>query len=379
MLEVAQTQQKQSTGSGTLSGSAEAAKIPEGLKTSQTEGLTASVLPSFISGDSGTKDCGNVSTKTVISQAKNPSLETQSVNTGNVYEDSTDSVSDNLKYDERLIAARFSTQNGDLEGAALGTEAGTKGGSGQAGPTTGPAAASPSVPQESVQMPLKGLDAILNNLNAAIVSAGPQPELKSAVAPAPGTPHEGSAAQAQNLASTVKGAEKQADRPRGALGSMRLSQDVAEQSDAAQIKAVAAEYPSGERSFDGDSSLADTSQKIQAKAPASTTGQDKISEEFQQTSPAVESDGKKTADEASVRTGEEAVSAAEFLSAKSSDSIEGIGQRVDLSTSVKPAGRFTKWDSGDCRQNRFEGHPGRAWTSHSGRGDSRQGGLSGCG
>ena len=38
-----------------------------------------------------------------------------------------------------------------------------------------------------------------------------------------------------------------------------------------------------------------------------------------------------------VQTGEEAVSAAESLSAKSRDSIEGFEQRVDLSTSVKPA------------------------------------------
>jgi flagellar hook-length control protein FliK len=343
VLEVAQTQQQQTTGSGILSGSAEAATIPEGLKTGQTEGLTASVLPSFVSGNFGTKDFGtkdfeNVSGKTVISQAKSPSLEAQSVNAGNVHENSTDSVSGNLKYDERLVAARFSTQDGDLDGAALGTEAGTKGG-GQAGPTTGPAAASPSVLQESVQMPLKGLDPILNNLNAAIVSAGlQQPELRSAVAPVPGTPHEGSVAQAQNLASPVKGVEKQADRPRGTLGSMRLSQDVAEQSDAARIKTVAAEYPSSERSFDGDPNLADTSQKIQAKAPASTIRQDKITEEFQQTSQAVESDGKKTPDETSVRTGEEAGTAAESLSGKSSDSVEGFDRRVDLSTSVKPAG-----------------------------------------
>ena len=145
-----------------------------------------------------------------------------------------------MKYDERLIAAKFPAQNRDLEGAALGMEAGTKGGSGQAGPTTGPAAASPAALQEAVQMPLKGLDSILDNLNAAIVSAGPQqPEAKSAAVPAPGTPHDGSVAQAQNLASPVKGAEKQADRSRGALSSWRLPQDVTRQSEAAQMKTVA--------------------------------------------------------------------------------------------------------------------------------------------
>ena len=83
---------------------------------------------------------------------------------------------------------------------------------------------------------------------------------------------------------------------------MKLSQDVAGQSDAAQIKTVAAEYPSSERSFDSDSNLADTSQKIQAKAQASTAGQEKIDgENFNETL---------------VQTGEEAVSATESLSAK---------------------------------------------------------------
>ena len=351
VLEVAQTQQKQSTGlrplsgsgtlsdSGTLSGSGEPATIPQGLKTSQTESLTATVLPSFIS-----EDLANVSAKTTfISQPKNPSSEAQSVNVGDVREDSTDSVSDKLETYERLIAAKSSMQNGDFEGAALGMEAGTKGGSGQAGPTTGPATASPAALQEAVQMPIKGLKPALDNLNGAIISAGPQqPEVKSATTPAPGTPYYGSVAQVQNLASPVKGAEKQADRPRGALSSLKLAQDVAGQSDAAQIKTVAAENPSSERSFDSDPNLADTSQKIQAKAPAPMTGQEKITAEFRQTSPGGEIDGENTSNQTLIQTGEEEVPNAEPLSAKFSDSIEGLKQRVDLSTSVKPADAVPK-------------------------------------
>jgi len=225
-------------------------------------------------------------------------------------------------------------------------EAGTKGGSGQAGPTTGPAAASPAVPQETVQMPLKGLDPILENLNAVIVSAGQQqPETKSAAIPVPGAPHDGSAAQAQNLASPVKGAEKQADRSQGASGPWRLSQDVTKQSEAAQIKTVEAEYPSSERSFDRDPNLAGASQENQAKAPAQTTGQEKITVELQQTSPGVGTDGKTTPNETQVQTGEEAITAAESLSSKSRDSIDGFEQRMDLSASVKSADAVPKNDA----------------------------------
>ena len=347
VLQVAATQQKQLIGSGALSGSAEPAKTSEGLKTSQTENLTATVLPSFISEDVGTGNFEKVSVKnTFVSQSKSPSPETQSVNAGDVRKNSTDSVTDDLKYDERLIAAKFPTQNRDLDGAALGMEAGTKGGSGQAGPTTGPATASPAVLQEAAQMPLKGLDPILENLNAVIISAGQQqPETKSAAIPAPGAPHDGSVAQAQNLASPVKGAEKQADRSRGPSGPWRLSQDVTKQSEAAQIKTVEAENPSSERSFDSDRNLAGTSQKIQAKPPAPATGQEKMTVEFQQTSPGVGTDGKTTPNETSVQTGDGAIRTAESLSSKSSDSIEGLKQRVDLSSSVKPADAVPKKDA----------------------------------
>ena len=128
VLEVAQTQQKQSTGSGTLSGSAEPATITEGLKTGQTQSLTATVLPSFISKDVSTKDfeIKNVSTKdfenvsaktTLISQAKNASSEAQSVNAGDVREDSTDSVCRQLKvrraaYRSQIIHAKSGPRRG---------------------------------------------------------------------------------------------------------------------------------------------------------------------------------------------------------------------------------------------------------------------------
>ena len=192
-------------------------------------------------------------------------------------------------------------------------------------------------------MPLKGLDPILENLNAVIISAGqPQPETKSAAIPAPGAPHDGSVAQAQNLASPVKGAEKQADRSRGTLSSSRLPQDAARQSEAARIKTVEAEYPSNERSFDSGPNLAGTSQKIQAKPQAPATGQEKITVELQQLSPSVGTDGKATPNETLVQTGQEAIPAAESLSSKSRDSIKGFEQRVDLSSSVKSADAVPK-------------------------------------
>ncbi len=334
VLQAAETAREQSIGSGSLSGSAEPAKTVEGLQTGQIENLMATVPPSFISdgfakNDFGKENFENGSSKKIFaSEVNNPTPEAQSANVRDVREHSVDSVSDNLKPDERLTAAGFSTENRDREVAALGMEAGIKGGSGQAGSTTGSAAASLPVRQETAQMPIEGLDRILNNLNATVVSSGTQqPEAKSDAAPTPGGPHDGSVAQAQNMAPLVKGVEQQADRPRGELSSLRLPHDAAGEPEATVIKKVAAEHSSSERSFDSDPSLPNASQETQARAPASTTIQEKDPVGLRQSLQGVNLDGKT----------EKSVPAAAL-----SDSIEGFDLRPDFSTVVKPADSVPK-------------------------------------
>ncbi|MGA2401105.1 MAG: hypothetical protein ABSG91_05280 [Syntrophobacteraceae bacterium] len=333
VLQQADTAQKQLTGSGSLSGSAETAKTAAGMKTGQTVSLVASVLPSFISVDSE-----NASTKqTFVPAVKSTPSEVQSVSAQDVCEHSIEAVSDNLKSDERLIAGKISMKARDRERAALGMEAGTKGVSGRAGSSPDPAAASPSVRHEAVRMPVEGLDPILENFDATIVSAGLQhPEVEADVTPAPGGPHEGSVAQAQNLAPPVKGVEKQADRARLTLSSSRLPQDVAGQSEAARIKTVAAEYPSSEWSFDSDQNrTAGSSQEIQVKAPVPTTYQTEISAQLRETSRGVETDGKeKTPSEILGKTAEKQVPTVESTAGKLSDSVERFGLTAGFSTAA---------------------------------------------
>ena len=208
-LQKADAAREQLTGSESLSGSAETAKTAAGVKTGRAERLAASVIPSFISADSK-----NTSTKkTFVSTAESASSEAQGASAGDVREHSIEAVSDNLKSDERPIAAKISMEARDREWAARGMEAGIKGGSGRAGSSPDTAAASPSVRQEAAQMPVESLDPILKNFDAMIVSAGPQqPEAEAGVTPASGGPHEGTVAQVQNQASQARGVEKQADR-----------------------------------------------------------------------------------------------------------------------------------------------------------------------
>ena len=333
VLQQADAAREQLTGSESLSGSAETAKTAAGMKTGQTESLVASVLPSFISADSE-----NASTKkTIVSIAESASSEAQGASAGDVREHSIEAVSDNLKSDERPIAAKISMEARDREWAARGMEAGIKGGSGRAGSSPDTAAASPSVRQQAVQMPVESLDPILKNLDAMTASAGPQqPKVESDATPAPGGPHEGSVAQAQNLAPPVKGVEKQADRARRTLSLSRLPQDAAGQSEATRIKTVAAEYPSSEWSFDnGQNQAARSSQESQAMAPAPTTGRMEIPAQLRETSRGVETGGKeKTPSKILGKTTEKAVPPDESPTGESSDSMESCGLRADFPTAA---------------------------------------------
>ena len=148
--------------------------------------------------------------------------------------------------------------------------------------------------------------------------------------PAPGGPYEALAAQAQNLAPPVKGAEKQADGPRGTLSSLRLPQDTAEQTEAARIITVAAEFPSSERSFDGNPNQeAVPSPEIQAKTPAPAASHEKIPAESGETLPGVENGVKAaSANQILGDAGKKAVPATESTAGKLSASIEAGAEAI---------------------------------------------------
>ncbi|MGO8942679.1 MAG: flagellar hook-length control protein FliK [Syntrophobacteraceae bacterium] len=265
VLQQANTSQGQSGDPGSQPGLATTA---EGLKRGQAETLVGTVLPSFISADHE-----NDSPRQIL--AGNPSGQTseaQSAMVRDVRENSVETVSDYLKSEEQLNAAKVASGGEDSEGAALVTEAGIKGG-GPGGASTIASSALPSAQQETSGIPVEALDPVLKYFDASIVSESPQQtEVNTAPTPAPGAPSEASAAQAQNMASPVKGAEKQAEGPRGTLSSWRLAQDIAEQAEAALMKTAASEPASSDSSFDGNpQQTAVPSPEIQANAEASVT------------------------------------------------------------------------------------------------------------
>ena len=244
VLQQANTSQGQSEDPGSQPGLATTA---EGLKRGQAETLVGTVLPSFISADHE-----NDSPRQIL--AGNPNGQTseaQSAMVRDVRENSVETVSDYLKSEEQLNAAKAASGGEDNEQAALVTEAGIKGGG--TGASTIAASVLPSARQETASIPVEALEPVLKYFDARIVSESPQqPEVNTATTPTPGAPYEASAAQAQNLASQVKGAEKQADGPSGTLNSWRFAQDIAEQTEAALTKTAASESASGDSSFDGN-------------------------------------------------------------------------------------------------------------------------------
>ncbi|MFZ0928443.1 MAG: flagellar hook-length control protein FliK [Syntrophobacteraceae bacterium] len=335
VLQQADTTQSQIAKPGLQHGSVETAKMAEtaeGPKIGQTESLVETVLPSFISADHE----NGATRKIFAGNSNNQTFEAQSTKVRDVSENSIETVSDNLKSDQQLSAAKVISGGEDHEGVTLVTEAGIKGSA--TGSSTFSESALPSFRQETVSIPVKDLDPILKYFDARIVSAGSQqPEVNAVPTQAPGAPHEALAAQAQNLAPQVKASEKQADGPRGRLGSWRLQQDIAEQTEAARIKTVAGEFPSGERSFDSNPNRAAVlSQEIHTKAQAATTGDEKIQAHPGETSRSVEIDEKAaSANQILGNSGEKAVPASEPLAGKLSDSIEGLEHRADSSTAVQ--------------------------------------------
>ncbi len=306
-------------------------EMAQGPKKGQTESLVETVLPSFVSADRENDSTGKI----FAGNSNGQQSEAQSAKLRDVRENSIEAASDKLKYDEQLSATKAVSGGEDHEGAALVTEAGIKGGG--TGPSTVPASALPSASQETVSIPVEDLDPVLKYFDARIVSAGPQQqEVDTAPTPAPDGPHEALAAQAQNLAPQVKAAEKQADGPRGTSSSWRLPQDIAEQTEEARIKTVAAEFPSNERSFDGNPNRAAAPpQETQAKTPAPATGDEKIHAQSGETLPGVVNDAKAaSANQILGNSGEKAVPAAEALAGKLSDSIEAEAAAV---TKTDPA------------------------------------------
>ncbi len=295
------------------------AKTAEGQKIGQTRSLVETVLPSFISTDHE----NDASRKIFAENSNNQTSEAQSAKARDLREDSIGAVSDNLKSEQQLSAAKFISGGEDHEGVTLVTEAGLKGSA--TGSSTSSASASPSLRQETAGIPVEDLDPVLKYFDARIVSTGSQqPEADAVPTMAPNTPHETLAAQAQNLAPQVKASEKQADGPRGTLSSWRLQQDIAEQTEAARIKTVGAEFPSGERSFDSDPNRAEVlSQESYTKTQAATTGFEKIQALPGENSRSNEIDGKASANQTLGNSG------------KMSDSIEGLDHREDLSTAAQ--------------------------------------------
>ena len=332
VLQQADTTQSQIAKPGPQPGSVETAKTAEGPRIGQTESLVETVLPSFISADHE----NDATRKIFAGNSNSQTFEAQSAKVRDVSENSIETVSDNFKSDQQLSAAKVISGGEEHDGVTLVTEAGIK--SSGTGTSTFSASALPSFRQETVSIPVEDLDPILKHFDARIVSVGQQqPEVNAVPTQAPGAPHEALAAQAQNLAPQVKASEKQADGPRGRLSSWRLPQDIAEQTEAARIKTVAGEFPSGERSFDSNPNRAAVlSQEIHTKAQAVTTGNEKIQAQPGETSRSEEIDEKAaSANQILGNTGEKAVPASGPLAGKLSDSIDGLEHRADLSTAVQ--------------------------------------------
>jgi flagellar hook-length control protein FliK len=251
--------------SGTSTGSAQTIKGNGGLKDGQARSLTASALPSFVLGDSEHSGAE----RNLALGIKNPALETRSANVPVQAEDSLEVVQDKSEVcptpdGAKTVSADYSRETASL-GKTVGSEVGGSGPGGQGGAD----AVSASARQKTAEVPVSSLDSILKGFDATIVSTGQQQAgTKVAEDPVLGSTLGSSIAQAQNLASNVKGAEKEADRSLSAPSSSKQSQESAEHFDAEQIKAAPAEHTSSESSFDGDRNGATDSEKNEAQTSA---------------------------------------------------------------------------------------------------------------
>ena len=317
---------------GLQAGSAQTVKTANGIKEGQTESLVSTILPSFIFADRENDPTGKV----LAANSNNSRLEAQMAKAADVSESSIEAVSNNFNSDKRLSAAKIGSADVDGQGTAPGTQAVQDGASGI---STVSASATSSSRQETASIPVQGLDPILKYFDARIVSAvEQQPGATSTQSPVPGGPHDGLAAQAQNLASQVKGAEKQADGGRGTSSSSRLSQEIGEQSEALPIKTASAEYPPSEWSLESTpNQTADPAQKSEARAIQAKFDPEELRAQLQE---AVENGT--APDESLGKAGEDVGPLAQSMSGKVSGSNGGIVNGADLpaaALSANPVGK----------------------------------------
>ncbi len=285
ILQNAEPTQVKTAGSASSPDSTQTVKTSGTLKASQTQRLTSSILPSFISdgsdsiskgsdsiskgSDSSSKDSENdKANKASRPQVKNPVPDAKSINTSGTSEEVLGAVSNGLNSDPAQIDSKTGGSSNAGEGLAPGGTTGSE--SGNSASTPGPTFATSSAGRTAAEMPIGDLDSILKNFGARIMSADPQQsEATTVIAPAPGGPVEGSAALAQNMATHVKGAEKEAESSRGTLSSPGLPQHSTDQSGMGRIKAAVSDYLSSQGSFySNPDGFADPAKKNDAGTPA---------------------------------------------------------------------------------------------------------------
>jgi flagellar hook-length control protein FliK len=218
-----------------------AARVSGSVKAGQTRGLTASALPSFVSED--TKH--SLESKTLAMEVKNPESEAKTINVAGAGGEADEAVANNLE--------TLKTPNGAAYSREASTQAKAAGNESSAEKAPDSAAALSSAGKKTDEVPTASLDSVLKSFGAKIISSEPQQaEDKIIEAPVIGGSAGASVAQAQNIASHVKGAEKEADRSLGAQSASRQTQNSAENSETVQLKATPSEQASSDRSFDGD-------------------------------------------------------------------------------------------------------------------------------
>jgi flagellar hook-length control protein FliK len=322
ILQHVESAQSKSSDSEPSTGRTQTAKVSGGLKASQTRSLTASALPSFVSGDSEHSWTG----KTLALEVKNPASGATSVNVSGTSEDSIEAVSDKLEACSTPSVVKTGGAGYGREAGALGEAAGNEGGGAGSAPDV--ADVSSSARQRTAEVSVASLDSILKSFDARIVSTDAQQAGTKAIEdPVLGGSVEGSVAQAQNMASHVKGAEKEADRSLSAPSASRQPQNSTEHSETGQIKAVPAEYPSSEWSFDSDQKgAADSAKKNEARTPAA---------KFDIKATAVNAEAIGNADgETAPRT---QATQGESLPIRSDDSIEALAHGAASSTVAQSA------------------------------------------
>jgi hypothetical protein len=235
---------KQQSGAAETGQDGSSAGTVEIPRTGQTESLAATVLPSFIFADGG-----NASTTKVFSSgANNAGSETQNVKFRQMLEKPAAAVSDKLNSEVRTKSEGKVLQAAERLQTAASTDAETK--TADSGTTPVPASSAP-VRQEAKTAPVTDLNPILNQFQAKLTAADAPHQIVSNAAGTPGPEITSTdlTPQAQNLASQVKGVERQADRSQIASNSAGISRESEEPSGADRMKTAPAEPSTKEQSF----------------------------------------------------------------------------------------------------------------------------------